>query len=152
VSEQTYTSSVALARIRAGQCPECGEAPETHGNDNRFWMPVNHSCDLMEAGVRNRIGWQLGLDAAAACPQAGAPVRLTQPVTWCGETHPVGTEFVVHAVHPYPPDLGGPVLILNWPGTSPSDYGPHVHPADVGDLFMPVPPEDVATPSEEHTS
>lgn len=74
MSAQTYTHPIAIDRMRAGTCPECGGAPRAHGNDTRFWAPVNQSCSLMERGVVERIEHQLdelstaiglGPDAAA---------------------------------------------------------------------------------------
>jgi tRNA(Ile2) C34 agmatinyltransferase TiaS len=62
VSAQTYKHPLALARLRAGTCPECGGTVESHGNDNRFWMPGNQGCSLLERGVRERIDWQRHLD------------------------------------------------------------------------------------------
>lgn len=55
MSAQRYTDSTARARMARGECPECGNDPKTHGNDNRFWMPINQSCNLMQIGVIERI-------------------------------------------------------------------------------------------------
>lgn len=52
---QRYRPGVARDRMAIGACPECGRAPEMHGNDPRFWSPENVDCDLREDGVRDRI-------------------------------------------------------------------------------------------------
>lgn len=52
---QRYRPGVAHDRMAIGACPECGAAPEMHGNDPRFWAASNQSCDLREDGVRERI-------------------------------------------------------------------------------------------------
>jgi hypothetical protein len=52
---QRYRPGVAHDRMALGACPECGRAPEMHGNDPRFWSPDNIDCDLREDGVRERI-------------------------------------------------------------------------------------------------
>lgn len=72
---QTYAHPLAIARMREGKCPECGGTPEGHGNDNRFWMPGNQHCALMEAGVVDRIDRQHLLDAAARAESAAAQER-----------------------------------------------------------------------------
>lgn len=66
MSEQTYAGVRELARIREGKCPECGRGPEAHTGDNRFWMPGNQACGLLERGVRARIAWQLKIDEDTA--------------------------------------------------------------------------------------
>lgn len=50
---QRYSSEVARARMSAGMCPECGQEPERHLADARFWIP--RDCDLMPVGVVDRI-------------------------------------------------------------------------------------------------
>lgn len=63
MTAQRYRDPIALDRMRSGTCPECGDAPAAHGNDNRFWAPINQRCDLMERGVVERIDYQREIDA-----------------------------------------------------------------------------------------
>lgn len=51
---QRYTSPAARERMAGGMCPECGESPEAHLYDPRFWLP--RRCDLLPHGVTERIG------------------------------------------------------------------------------------------------
>ncbi len=51
---QRYADNAARERMAAGKCPGCGEPPEAHVNDARFWIPRN--CDLLPHGVTERIG------------------------------------------------------------------------------------------------
>ena len=60
---QRYTSTLAQERMRLGLCPECGEAPSSHLDDPRFWLP--RRCDLMPPGVTVRID-QYRADAEAS--------------------------------------------------------------------------------------
>lgn len=50
---QRYESPLALERMSANKCPECGHALPTHTSDTRFWIP--RTCDLTPAGVKDRI-------------------------------------------------------------------------------------------------
>lgn len=51
---QRYTHPVALERMAAGNCPECGETPGNHSASVQFWVrPAG--CSLIPAGVRERI-------------------------------------------------------------------------------------------------
>lgn len=50
---QRYKGALTLSFMEAGNCPECGESPEVHLDDNRFWLP--RRCDLLPHGVRDRI-------------------------------------------------------------------------------------------------
>lgn len=50
---QRYHDSGSWTRMAHGRCPECGETPEHHSNDPRFWVP--RRCDLLPQGVRDRI-------------------------------------------------------------------------------------------------
>lgn len=55
---QRYRPGIWQDRMREGNCPECGEAPERHGDDNRFWVPngsLGLGCSLMRRGVEERI-------------------------------------------------------------------------------------------------
>lgn len=53
---QRYTSPQSRERMAAGNCPECGNPPEAHGSDTRFWMPsVCGTGGLTRAGVEDRI-------------------------------------------------------------------------------------------------
>ena len=53
MSTQRYSSPVARERMGRGRCPECGEPPEHHLDDIRFWIP--RSCSLLTRGVIDRI-------------------------------------------------------------------------------------------------
>lgn len=50
---QRYHLPVAHDRMAQNLCPECGAAPDTHSNDQRFWIP--RGCDLTRVGVEDRI-------------------------------------------------------------------------------------------------
>lgn len=50
---QRYRPGVAHERMAEGNCPECGESPERHLDDVRFWTP--RKCDLLPVGVSDRI-------------------------------------------------------------------------------------------------
>jgi len=55
---QRYWPGPAHERMREGNCPECGNAPERHGDDPRFWLPngaLGLGCSLLRAGVEERI-------------------------------------------------------------------------------------------------
>jgi hypothetical protein len=50
---QRYRPGAAHERMAAGDCPECGQPPETHPADP--WSIDPASCDLTEAAVLARI-------------------------------------------------------------------------------------------------
>jgi hypothetical protein len=50
---QRYDYPIALANMAAGNCPECGEHPDTHSEDTRFWL--RWGCDLTRTGVLDRL-------------------------------------------------------------------------------------------------
>lgn len=52
---QRYTSPVAHERMAKRMCPECGEPPEAHSTERRFWMRDPLSCSLRPDGVTDRI-------------------------------------------------------------------------------------------------
>lgn len=59
---QTYSSPVAIGRMRDGKCPECGKAPEDHSAVAEFWLRDPNKCDLLPIGVTDRIAKQRELD------------------------------------------------------------------------------------------
>ena len=60
---QKYTNPIALTRMSAGQCPECGADPALHLDSPAFWLP--RACDLTPSGVTDRIA-AFDTDLAAA--------------------------------------------------------------------------------------
>jgi hypothetical protein len=51
---QRYSAPVALERMRLGNCPECGAAPDDHSHAIEFWLRPG-GCDLLPIGVTDRI-------------------------------------------------------------------------------------------------
>lgn len=50
---QKYRDDTSRLRMHQGLCPECGDHPDMHNHDYRFWIP--RRCDLTPAGVADRI-------------------------------------------------------------------------------------------------
>lgn len=61
---QTYRNPAALAWMREGKCPECGELADDHSGVPQFWLRGG-GCDLLPRGVADRINHQAHLDEAA---------------------------------------------------------------------------------------
>lgn len=104
---QTYTAPVAIERMRAGNCPECGSTPESHTDDVHFWIPRSHDCSLLPHGVVERIDYQRQLDQIEE-PPGSAPDEN------CGaRVHVDGTQWATCTDH----GLGhhDPQLDISWP-------------------------------------
>lgn len=52
---QRYPGQTAHARMEQGFCPECGQQPESHSTSPLFWTRFPGDCDLLPAGVTERI-------------------------------------------------------------------------------------------------
>lgn len=52
---QRYTHPLAIERMRANTCPECGGTAESHTNSVAFWIPRGNDCSLLPDGVADRI-------------------------------------------------------------------------------------------------
>lgn len=52
---QRYQSPVALERMAANLCPECGEPADAHSPNPLFWQRDPLGCSLLPEGVRDRI-------------------------------------------------------------------------------------------------
>ena len=64
---QRYTGKIAHERMTQGNCPECGNPPEQHSSDNRFWIPsVCGFGGLTREGVEDRIAqYRADIEAGA---------------------------------------------------------------------------------------
>ena len=79
---QTYPVGIAHERMEKNTCPECGQAPDSHIDDGRFWIP--RRCDLIPRGVWDRIE-QYRTDKAATVDEPkrrGAMVRDKDGDLW----------------------------------------------------------------------
>lgn len=66
MTAQRYTNPVALERMKAGKCPECGEPVDAHGGLG------GARCSLTDNGVAQRI-YQYEQDQQASATKESRP-------------------------------------------------------------------------------
>jgi hypothetical protein len=65
---QRYPAGICHERMAADACPECGKPAEQHSSSLYFWERGFGQCDLLPAGVRERIDQYRTDTAAGAMP------------------------------------------------------------------------------------